>query len=76
MIESLIPLLLTAFVSVALGIWVAVVEITTASSTLMPTITPTFVLLILGLLAAATIAIYLTLKPLPQLVDPSHNQTE
>ena len=76
MIESLIPLLLTAFVSVALGIWVAVVEITTASSTLMPTITPTFVLLILGLLVAATIAIYLTLKPLPQLVDPSHNQTE
>lgn len=76
MIESLIPLLLTAFVSVVLGIWVAVVEITTASSTLMPTITPTFVLLILGLLAAATIAIYLTLKPLPQLVDPSHNQTE
>ena len=76
MIESLIPLLLTAFVSVALGIWVAVVEIATASSTLMPTITPTFVLLILGLLAAATIAIYLTLKPLPQLVDPSHNQTE
>lgn len=76
MIESLIPLLLTAFVSVALGIWVAVVEITTASSTLMPTITPTFVLLILGLLAAATIAIYLTLKPLPQLIDPSHNQTE
>lgn len=76
MIESLIPLLLTAFVSVALGIWAAVVEITTASSTLMPTITPTFVLLILGLLAAATIAIYLTLKPLPQLVDPSHNQTE
>ena len=76
MIESLIPLLLTAFVSVALGIWVAVVEITTASSTLMPTITPTFALLILGLLAAATIAIYLTLKPLPQLVDPSHNQTE
>lgn len=76
MIESLIPLLLTAFVSVALGIWAAVVEITTASSTLMPTITPTFVLLILGLLVAATIAIYLTLKPLPQLVDPSHNQTE
>ena len=76
MIESLIPLLLTAFVSVVLGIWVAVVEVTTASSTLMPTITPSFVLLILGLLVAATIAIYLTLKPLPQLVDPSHNQTE
>lgn len=74
--ESLLPLLLTALVSVGLGAWVACVEVTMASDSLTPTITWGFVLMILALLIGATIAIGLTLRVIPRLVDPSNNQTE
>lgn len=74
--ESLLPLLLTALVSVGLGAWVACVEVTMASDSLTPTITWGFVLMILALLIGATVAIGLTLRVIPRLVDPSNNQTE
>lgn len=76
LVESLLPLLLTALVSVGLGAWVACVEVTMASDSLTPTITWGFVLMILALLIGATIAIGLTLRVIPRLVDPSNNQTE
>ena len=76
LVESLLPLLLTALVSVGLGAWVACVEVTMASDSLTPTITWGFVLTILALLIGATVAIGLTLRVIPRLVDPSNNQTE
>ena len=76
LVESLLPLLLTALVSVGLGAWVASVEVTMASDSLIPTITWGFVLMILALLIGATVAIGLTLRVIPRLVDPSNNQTE
>ena len=76
LVESLLPLLLTALVSVGLGAWVACVEVTMASDSLIPTITWSFVLMILALLIGATVAIGLTLRVIPRLVDPSNNQTE
>ena len=75
-IESLIPLLLTALLSVALGIWTAVVEITTASDTLEPTLTLSFVAVVIGLLAVATVAIVLVTRKISTLVSPTNNQTE
>ena len=67
LVESLLPLLLTALVCV---------EVTMASDSLTPTITWSFVLMILALLIGATVAIGLTLRVIPRLVDPSNNQTE
>ena len=76
MIESLIPLIIMSLVSAGIGAWGGVVFTNIGSSTLRPTITPTYILVVIGSLVIATIVIRLVLPMINRLTSPEANQTE
>ena len=76
MIESLIPLIIMSLVSAGIGAWGGVVFTNIGSSTLHPTITPTYILVVIGSLVIAAIVIRLVLPMINRLTSPEANQTE
>ena len=76
MIESLIPLIIMSLVSAGIGAWGGVVFTNIGSSTLRPTITPTYILVVIGSLVIAAIVIRLVLPMINRLTSPEANQTE
>ena len=76
MIESVTPLLLTSIVSCIIGVWTGSVFVGIYSTTLHPTLTPTYFGIVGGGLLVAIIGIYLLLPMVDQLTRADANQTE
>lgn len=76
MIESLIPLIIMSLVSAGIGAWGGTAFTKIGSTTLHPTITPMYIIVVVGSLLIATIAIYLILPMVNRLTSPENNQTE
>lgn len=76
MIESIAPLLLTSIVSCIIGVWTGSVFTKMFSTTLHPTLTPTYFGIVGGGLLAAIIGIYLLLPMVDRLTRADANQTE
>lgn len=76
MIESVTPLLLTSIVSCIIGVWTGSVFIGIYSTTLHPTLTPTYFGIVGGGLLVAIVGIYLLLPMVDQLTRADANQTE
>lgn len=76
MIESVTPLLLTSIVSCAIGVWTGATFTAIFSTTLHPTLTPTYFAIVGGGLLVAIVGIYLLLPMVDQLTRADANQTE
>lgn len=76
MIESVTPLLLTSIVSCAIGVWTGATFTAIFSTTLHPTLTPTYFAIVGGGLLVAIIGTYLLLPMVDQLTRADANQTE
>lgn len=76
MIESVTPLLLTSIVSCAIGVWTGATFTVIFSTTLHPTLTPTYFAIVGGGLLVAIVGIYLLLPMVDQLTRADANQTE
>ena len=76
MIESLIPLIVVSLVAAGLGGWIGAVFITTFSSTLVPTLSPLYFVIIIGSLVAAIVGIYCVLPILSRITDLRENRGE
>ena len=76
LIESLIPLISTSIVAASAGIWVAVVFLTSFSSTVRVSLSATYVIIVIGALIAAVIGIWLVLPILKKITAIEQNQTE
>ena len=76
MIESVAPLLMTSVLSCGIGVWTGAVFTGMFSTTLKPTLTPTYFAIVGVGLAAAIIGIYLILPMVDKLTRAEANQTE
>lgn len=76
MIESVTPLLLTSIASCAIGVWTGATFTAIFSTTLHPTLTPTYFAIVGGGLLVAIIGIYLLLPMVDRLTRADANQTE
>ena len=76
LIESVTPLLLTSIVSCIIGVWTGSVFIGIYSTTLHPTLTPTYFGIVGGGLLVAIVGTYLLLPMVDQLTRADANQTE
>lgn len=76
MIESVAPLLLTSILSCIIGVWTGAAFTTIFSTTLHPTLTPTYFGIVGGGLLVAIIGIYLLLPMVDRLTRADANQTE
>lgn len=75
-VESLAPLIVTSLIAAGIGIYTAFVFVNNNSTTLRVNISPTYLLILLGSLALATLAIWLVLPLLAKVTNPANNQTE
>lgn len=76
MVESVAPLLMTSVLSCGIGVWTGAVFTGMFSTTLKPTLTPTYFAIVGVGLAAAIIGIYLILPMVDKLTRAEANQTE
>ena len=76
MIESVAPLLMTSVLSCGIGVWTGAVFTGMFSTTLKPTLTPTYFAIVGVGLVAAIIGIYLILPMVDKLTRAEANQTE
>ena len=76
LIESLIPLFAVSILAAGLGVWVANVFLTPLSSSVKATLTPTYFLIVGGLLLAAVIGIYRILPMIKKITSLEENRTE
>lgn len=76
LIESLIPLISTSIVAASAGIWVAVVFLTSFSSTVRVSLSATYFIIVIGALVAAIVGIWLVLPTLKKITAIEQNQTE
>ena len=76
MIESVAPLLMTSVLSCGIGVWTGAVFTGMFSTTLRPTLTPTYFAIVGIGLVAAIIGIYLILPMVDKLTRAEANQTE
>ena len=76
MIESVTPLLLTSIASCSIGVWTGATFTAIFSTTLHPTLTPTYFAIVGGGLLVAIIGIYLLLPMVDRLTRADANQTE
>lgn len=75
-IESLIPLVVTAILSAGLGVWVGYMFMRLVSVSLDAIVSPLYIVVVLGSLAASTLAIYLILPIIEHLTNLESNRTE
>ncbi len=76
MIESLIPLLVVSLLAASIGVWVGSVFINTLSTSVEPTLTPIYFVIVASSLIIASLAIYLVLPILVRLTSFEENRTE